>query len=97
MSSEPGIKLALLITPLMNTFIRADCSLRAATGDGHKYRFMTRAGLVTNENDHMRRTVEQCVKAVWLNESVKVFLSLNVSSGETLLQFQSVFFYIVDE
>lgn len=36
-SSEPGIKVALLITLLMNTFIRADCSLRAATGDGHKY------------------------------------------------------------
>lgn len=36
-SSEPGIKLALLITPLMNTFIRADRSLRAAAGDGHKY------------------------------------------------------------
>lgn len=36
-SSEPGIKLALLITPLMNTFIRADCSLCAAMGDRHKY------------------------------------------------------------
>lgn len=39
----------------------------------------------------MWRTMEQCVRSVWLNERVKVFLSVNVSCRTTLLEFKFVF------
>lgn len=80
-SSEPGIKAALLITPPTGDERHSPgVSQLQAPRFAHKYWFTTHRGLVANENDHTRRTVGQCVKAARLKESVKVLLSLSVSA-----------------